>query len=252
MSEFTGNYATWEDALADADGYDVPRILERVREGALKVKNGEAAYEMDSLTYDKLDFFHPFLAQLLHVASCKGNRLNVLDFGGSLGSTYYLYRSFFTELNELKWNIVEQPHFVQVGRREFAEGPLKFYYFVEDCIAKEHPDVILFSGSLQYLEDPYGFLGHVIRFGFEYILFDRTPFIDLDDRITLENVPDFVYGASYPAWFFNEQNFLGMFADDYELLDKFDSFESWDLGDTRAQNKGMLFRRKIAGGLSGG
>jgi hypothetical protein len=64
-----------------------------------------------------------------------------------------------------------------------------------------------------------------------------------DDRITIQHVPPEVYPASYPAWFFNEDKFLSFFAKDYALVEQFDSFEAWDLGDVRSQSKGYVFAK---------
>ena len=35
---------------------------------------------------------------------------------------------------------------------------LNFFYSIKECLESQNPDVILFSGVLQYLEHPYDFL----------------------------------------------------------------------------------------------
>jgi hypothetical protein len=45
---YTGNYSSWQDALANSTGYDSDLILEKVSTALLKVKSGEAVYERDS------------------------------------------------------------------------------------------------------------------------------------------------------------------------------------------------------------
>src|SRR3972149_4197055 len=49
---FTGKYATWEEAKQVSTGYDSDLILEKVRSSSLKIKNGEAVYERDSVLFD--------------------------------------------------------------------------------------------------------------------------------------------------------------------------------------------------------
>jgi putative methyltransferase (TIGR04325 family) len=63
-----------------------------------------------------------------------------------------------------------------------------------------------------------------MSYQFEYIIIDRNPFIDLDrDLISIQIVPEFVYKASYPSWFFQEQKFVELFKDKYTVIKEFDS-----------------------------
>ena len=242
---FSGNYATWEEARKAAGGYDSDVILEKVRDAALKVKNGEAVYERDSVLFDGIQYSWPLLAGLLWVASRNENRLNLVDFGGSLGSTYYQNIRFLDHLAALRWSIVEQPEFVACGKRDFENEHLKFYPDLDECMKDRHPDAILFSSVIQYIEKPYELLANVLRKGFPCILFDRTSFLEKgDDRLTVQKVPAEIYPASYPAWFFNLQKFHAFFEGEYDLVAEFDSFESFRLRDVSAQNKGFIFHRR--------
>jgi putative methyltransferase (TIGR04325 family) len=242
---FFGDYKCWDDARKACGGYDSDVILNRVKNSLLKVKKGEAVYERDSVLFDEIHYSWPLLAGLLWVASCCGNRLNLIDFGGSLGSSYYQNKKFLEHLLELKWSIVEQEKFVECGKEYFGDEHLKFYNDIDQCIVAQRPNAILFSSVIQYLEKPYGLLENVLNQGFVYILFDRTSFLEKgNDRITVQKVPPEIYPASYPAWFFNLDKFLDFFADQYELMAEFDSFETFPLGDVSAQNKGFIFRRR--------
>jgi len=206
--QFSGNYPTWQAALDAAGGYDTPAILARVREAALKVKHGEAVFERDSVCFYHEEYRWPTLACLLRVAAENDGKLRVLDFGGSLGSFYFQHRKHFRDLKEVRWSVVEQPHFVACGREEFQDDVLKFYESIDDCMAAGTVDVVFCSSVLEYLEKPYEILGSMARSGVPYILFDRTPFIEGDcDRLTVQHVPVTIYPASYPAWFFSSVRF---------------------------------------------
>lgn len=245
---YFGNFPSWDDAMELSTGYDSERILQKVRDSLLKVKRGEAVYERDSVLFDKVQYSWPLLAGLLWIASQKGNRINLVDFGGSLGSTYYQNRKFLMQLNELRWNIVEQKSFVDCGKRDFENEHLKFFHELEGCFLEQHPDTILFSSAIQYLERPYSVLGTVRSLGFEFLLFDRTTFIERgEDRITLQKVPPDIYEASYPAWFFNREKFLDFFSANYELVVEFDALAGTiPLGDCFGYDKGFIFRKKEA------
>jgi len=205
---FEGDYASWSEAKCAAGGYDSPAILDRVRAAALKVKRGEAVFERDSVCFYHEEYRWPALACLLRVAAEQGGELRVLDFGGSLGSFYFQHRKHFVGLREVRWAVVEQPHFVQCGNKEFADDVLVFYETIEDCLSAGRIDVIFLSSVLQYLPAPYGWLRIFSETGIPYLLLDRTPFIDQDrDRLTVQHVPPEIYPASYPAWFFSRACF---------------------------------------------
>ena len=160
---FSSNYSSWEMARNASSGYDAEVILERVKAASLKVKQREAVYERDSVIFDRVHYSFPVLAGLLRVAVEHQGYLSVLDFGGSLGSSYYQCRDFLSGVNSLRWSIVEQPHFVSCGQEFFEDEVLKFYNNIDDCIKAEFPQVILLSSVIQYLEHPYDFLKNLIN-----------------------------------------------------------------------------------------
>ena len=240
---FTGKYATWEEAKQVSTGYDSDLILEKVRSSSLKIKNGEAVYERDSVLFDTIQYSWPLLAGILWIASQKENHLNLVDFGGSLGSTYYQNRKFLSHLKEMRWSIVEQKHFVECGKRDFENEHLKFYDDLDECFREQRPDAVLLSGVLQYLEKPYSLLDTVRSLGFEYILVDRTPYLVTGtERLTLQKVPHEIFPASYPCWLLSQQKFLGAMRDRYLLVAEFEGLDKTDVLDSGF--KGFLFRRK--------
>lgn len=215
---FFGDYKSWQEAKKDSIGYDNPAILEKVKNSLLKVKSGEAAYERDSVLFDKVEYSWPVLAGLLWIASQKESGLNVLDFGGSLGSGYFQNLNFLKHLKNFEWNIVEQENFVKCGKEFFEDGKLKFFYNIEECLTVNKVDVLLASSSLQYLEDPYSFIKTASGLNFDYIIIDRTPFFKNKDRIAVQKVNPRIYDASYPAWLINEEKFIGIIKDKYDLV----------------------------------
>ncbi|MBB5395336.1 TIGR04325 family methyltransferase [Mucilaginibacter sp. AK015] len=220
-----GNYPSWQQAAALCDGYDDKLILEKCKNALLQVKNGEAAYERDSVVFDEVQYSEPLIAALQNLASANG-KLCVLDFGGSLGSTYFQNAGHLKHVKNLQWCIVEQGHFVECGKEYFESGQLKFYASVEECMQEQKPDALLLSSVLQYLPEPYLWIKKLIALNIPDIIIDRTSFIQSPavSRITVQNVPPEIYEASYPCWFFNEQEFLKAFSATYSIGDDFDSF----------------------------
>jgi putative methyltransferase (TIGR04325 family) len=223
--------------------------VEKVRRAAIKVKNGGAVFERDSVVFGQVDYSFPVLAALLCSAVESQNRLSVLDFGGSLGSHYYQNRAFLSGVKAIEWSVVEQTAFVESGRNQFQDEILKFYFNVDECLRERNPGVLLLSSVLPYLPDPRGFLASVLRKGFPMIVVDRTPLIPGSrDRLTVQRVPPSVYPASYPAWFFSRDRFLDEFRAGYELCAEFDALAGRIplSGGVTAVDKGFIFRRKIA------
>jgi len=239
---WAGDFDSWADAQKVSSGYNSETILAKVKDSALKVKNGQAAYERDSVLFEEIEYSWPLLAGLMWIAAQSRGELNIIDFGGSLGSTYFQNRKFLQSLSKVRWNIIEQKLFVDTGKRHFEDDVLKFYYDIETCLGKNQPDTILFSSVIQYLEKPYSVLEKVKALNFQFILFDRTPFVDIGrDRLTLQTVPSQICQASYPAWFFDKKKFYAFFENEYEVIS---SFESSDRANIPSTFEGCVFRKK--------
>ena len=240
---FFGDYSSWEEAEKQSTGYHSEIIFEKIKNASLKVRRREAVYERDSVLFDKIQYSWPVLSGLLWIASLNNNRLNVIDFGGSLGTSYYQNRKFLKHLKVLMWNVVEQEHFVKCGKKLFEDEHLKFYSSIEKYLKSgDDPDVILLSGVLEYIEKPYELLSRIFDFSIRYIVIDRTPFsVDGRDVITVQKVPPEIYEGSYPHWFFGLDKFKKFFCEKYELVEEFDSF---DKANFPSSYKGFIFSCK--------
>ena len=220
---FAGNYQNWDVASEHATGYDTDAILAKVLEATLKVKRGEAAYERDSVVFDQIEYVWSVLAGLMWAAARNHGRLNVLDFGGALGSTYFQHRRFLESLADVRWNVVEQAHYVECGNAHIAEGPLRFYPDIAACLAEQTPNVVLLSSVLQYLPDPLGLLDKLSRVGASVMMIDRTPIASLpENRLLVQHVPVSIYQASYPMWVFSGSQLLAHLAQHWRVVSRYD------------------------------
>jgi|WetSurMetagenome_2_1015567.scaffolds.fasta_scaffold119764_2 putative methyltransferase (TIGR04325 family) len=221
---WSGEYTSWSDAQIRCTGYDSEVILEKCMSALLKVKKGEARYERDSVLFDEIQYSWGLLVGLQKAAIENDGKLCVLDFGGSLGSSYFQNKDFLNSLKELQWCIVEQPHFVECGKKYFEDDKLRFYGTIEACLIKHRPNVLLLSGVLQYLEKPYEWIEKFIGLGITYIIIDRASFVEGEkEMLTVQNVPESIYPASYPAWFFNYKHFVQQLIKSYDLILDFEN-----------------------------
>lgn len=225
---FKGRFHDWAVARANSTGYDSDLILEKVRKAQLKVKAGEAAFERDSVLFDRIYYSFPVLAALQYVALRDAGRLSVLDFGGALGSSYFQCQPFLRELEHLQWSVVEQANFVHCGKRLFIDDKLNFFDTIADCVAEKRPNVALLSSVLQYVPEPYAVLDEIMQSGIPVIVVDRTPYSNQDkDFITVQHVPKKIYPASYPCWVFSRARFQAHVDARYKIMTEFDSADGW-------------------------
>jgi putative methyltransferase (TIGR04325 family) len=240
-----GRYNSWSEALGKSTGYNADTVLQRVKAAALKVQSGQAQYERDGIAQDHVEVFYPLLATLLWIASQNKNRLSLIDYGGSLGTSYRQNFPFLKHLESLEWNLIEQKMFVDEGRKSFENEHLKFYYSLGEVLPVSQPQLLLFSSSLQYMEKPYELLEQVKQSNIPYLMIDRTAFInEADDRITIQSVPPAFYDASYPCWFFSEQKMDAFLKDTFEQVYGFESGQKVTLGLEELNYTGKLWKRK--------
>lgn len=199
-----GNYPDWQSAVDASTGYDQEAIFVKVRDAARAVRDGKALWERDSVLFYHKEHNLPLLSALMSVAAWNRGRLRVLDFGGAFGSVYWQHKPLLHKLDALSWNVVEQPHVVACGQKEFSTDALQFWPDMESCAAANQIDVVLFSGVLQYLEFPYERLQQALTLQPYAIIIDRTPFASKGERLTVQHVSQEIYPASYACRWLNK------------------------------------------------
>lgn len=236
-----GNFSSWSAAMKKSEGYDSQEILKKVTASASLVRDGLAVYERDSMLFDHIEYSFPLLSGLLWIAGRNKGILNVMDFGGSLGSSYFQNKLFLDTVPDVNWCIVEQPEVVKTGIEKFEDKRLHFFYSIDECLKSYDIHVVLLSSVLQYLEEPYNLLNNIISYKPEYIIIDRTPFVKRNDRITVQKVNPYIYKGSYPCWFFNKEKFISVLTSRYTLVLDFDSLDKANIS---SEFKGFIFSRR--------
>lgn len=241
---FEGEFATWEEAASRCTGYDAKGILDKVLEATLKVKRGEAAFERDSVLFEEIEYSWPMLAALMWAAARNGGKLNVLDFGGALGSSYFQNRAFLQPLPEVRWSVVEQAHYVEAGTAHIQDKQLRFYKTIEECLSENRPNVILLSSVLQYLESPKSWINELKMVGADIVIIDRAIVNASDcDTIFVQRVPSVIYSASYPCFSLSENRLINAVSPDYVLKSCFSSLPFPALLSIASEFKGYIFER---------
>ena len=246
---FEGGWTDWAAAAAACSGYDDTTILQRVVAATREVVAGRANGERDAVLLDH--WVPPFqiLAPLLRHALRHGGRLDVVDFGGSLGSTYRQCRPYLPRLSALRWQVVEQPGFVAAGRAEFTTDVLSFHALVAELPPPAAPRILLLSSALQYLEHTRQHIDAWGRSSIESVVIDRSPVGDGTHHLACaQHVPRHIYPASYPCWIFSRAQLLEDLQRHWRLLGEFDCPEGRHVSrrGPAFEFKGFLLERPAA------
>lgn len=121
LSQSRELYKSYEDALTlRKNGYQENDLVDVV-------------YEKTRLYRDLLLVQHPFVSEITSLRTLvglslaiRGNKLNVIDFGGACGAHYFLSKSVFGERIRLRWHVVETPKMVSRGIG-LEDGQLRFF-----------------------------------------------------------------------------------------------------------------------------
>ena len=199
---FFGRYGSWQDArAASGKGYVDPAIVPTLVESTERLRQGQRPEE---ITPDSGALLGGLLMAL------RGHRppqCTVLDFGGSLGNHYFNLRRFLPTDWRVQWWVCETDLLANVGRERFANEELRFVSSLED--APDEFDLAIASGSLQYVEQPRHLMRRIASRS-RSLLLDRLPLSrNPADRLSVQIVSPWIYRASYPAWFFSREGFLG-------------------------------------------
>lgn len=237
---FRHGYKSWEDALAKAEGYDSEKITSSLLSAATKVRDGSAVYERDGVLFSEIQYSWPLLAAL-SLSRRESQSLRVLDWGGSLGSSYFQNKDLLESSGcKLDWTIVEQEHLVDLGKREFQSKSLHFSNNLGDFSVGQF-DVAMFGGSICYIPNAEEILLSVKGLGPYGIIFDRTPEArGKEDLFGVQRVNSRIYKASYPIRSFGIGKLGELLSPHYRKIVEWES----DLQpDPATTSKGYVFQK---------
>lgn len=207
-----GPQVSWAAAAERATGWDSPAIAEKALAAALKVKNGAAAFERDSRPYDRIIYSPTILAALV-LAAARHRALNVIDFGGGLGSNYHQHRKLLHALSDVhvSWNVIERAPLAKIGAEQFQTSELRFYADLTDV--RPEDAVLFFTGSLQYVADAFGLLERAVRY-IDIVAVDRLYVSAAPDHaVYLQHLDPKEFGAvTLPMWVFANAKLIAWFA----------------------------------------
>jgi putative methyltransferase (TIGR04325 family) len=157
----------------------------------------------------------------LHRAIDEGAR-RVTDIGGSVGVHYIAYHRYLDYPASLRWQVIEVPSMVRLGRALADKSGLGSLTFSDTLEAGDTPaDVWLAEGSIHYVEhaQPDALLARA-RFRPRYLVLNKLPLHDGEGFVSTQNLGG---GLFAPHHVYNRQRFIdGIEAAGYSLIDRWD------------------------------
>ena len=217
-NRFKYGFKTWDQALSQCDGYDSTKITEALIAASRKVRDGKSAYERDGVVFDAIQHSWQLLAAILGTPR-KGDVLRVLDWGGSLGSTYRQNKELVEAAGiNLSWVIVEQAHIFEIGKAEFQTDKLKFAPDLNRFQAGEF-DLVILASSICYVKEPEVILEKIRSLKPSGIAIDRTPITKSGaGQIGVQRVGGKIYKSSYPIRSFATAELEGFLGSEYKKM----------------------------------
>lgn len=231
---YFGDYPSYEEAVRISGRYSDEIVLEGIKKNHDLYAAGKIRPPLTSLA---------LLSGLLKAFSNLG-RLRVMDFGGSLGSTYFQFQDFLRDVPNLSWSVVELKSLAEYGKNHLETDSLRFFRNADECMKGRKPEVLILGGVLQYTKEPYATLDKLLAYGFEYVLLDRTLLTKRSgDFLKIQKIPRALFGrpTRYPAWVLSEEQLLRKFLGRYELVTSIKSPAPFS--DERSSSNFMMFKR---------
>ena len=110
---------------------------------------------------------------------------------------------------------------MEIGKKEFKDRSLDFYYNLEEFINKninKQIDIFLLSSSLQYIKNYKKIINKVNKLNINYVIILKTPMkLSKKNEIYVEKVPKQIYGTSYSSWVFSKAKLINSLTN-YKLV----------------------------------
>ena len=148
---------------------------------------------------------------------------HMVDFGGHVGIAFYAYQRYLTYPEGFRYTVVDVPAVVERGRELAQERGEARIGFTADPESVGPFDLLLASGSTQYLEpaDPLATLGATGQLP-EHVLLHRIPVHPRHGFVTLQNI-----GTAFcPYRIYRRDAVLhGIDERGYEIVDEWENLE---------------------------
>ncbi len=204
-----GVYKTFDEAVSRIPrvrrvGYDHPEAASLYADSCNSLRPSD---------YSVLFYLAPLLPEVRRL----------FDYGGNLGRSYFPFRRVLTFPPEFQWVVCDVPAVVELGRKVATEKGDRQIAFTEEFGDLSGCEILLTSGTLQFIKEPLSVLISGLRCKPRHIFVNRTAIWDRETYVTLEDLGTIVS----PYIVRNEKEFLDPILKlGYELIDSWECPES--------------------------
>lgn len=225
-----GKYANYNEAFtASKTDYSDEELVSLIYRANKNVISGKYPYERDGVNYKNIQYSYQLNMHVCSLVNEKKNEdlINILDFGGGLGTTYRQF-PFKNKIN--RWSIIEQDRILEIGTNEFCNEKLSFSS-LEQLTQKSNYDVLIFGAVIDFIDDYQAVIKELIyKCKPQMIIVDRTLFTDLTyDFWTVKDTNKNITGhKKYPLCFISEIVF-----NSFMLNHGYQKIDSWLTSDKK-------------------
>ncbi len=131
----------------------------------------------------------------------------LIDYGGSIGITYFGYRHRASFPAGTRWTVVELPELVAQGRRTALQHHADNLEFATELASILDADILLSAGALQFMSESVPGLLEKLSVRPRHIILNKLPLIQGEAYWTLHNFGP----AITPYRVYNEIEFISYF-----------------------------------------
>jgi putative methyltransferase (TIGR04325 family) len=217
-----GVYATFAETGAEPAFFEGTGWLDRIVTRAQQFIDRMAGATVPAAAMTT-EYALPFVAAMIAVP---GRPLRILDFGGSMGTSYLPLRAMLPKDRALDFVVVENAAVCKKGDELFANDE-SLHFRTDMPSAPEKFDIVHFGSSLHYVDDWKGLLDTSSALAPDYLIFTDLPAADNRSFVTTQwfagrriavrfwNVAELIAAVSEMGFeLLLQQRFRGYFSDE--------------------------------------
>ena len=144
----------------------------------------------------------------------------VFDYGGNVGISFHSFKKYMDYPANLEWTACDLPAVTRAGEELAVKEGSAGLTFTNSFEKADGADILLASGSLQYIESPLAESLAKLDARPRHLIINRVPLYDGKPFVTLQSIAT----AFCPYHVFNATDFVRSISDlGYELIDRWEN-----------------------------
>jgi len=247
-------FSSFKEAFRKSESYGGTTFLSRRENEAKKIADG--TFRLSPNDVERFGLAFNNIKPMLDLRK-DAETFRILDIGGCLGEQYIAFRHYLDSEIRLDWTVVDLPDVVSIANETIKNPDIRFFDDLNLC-ESESFDLIIMSGFVALLEDPYSMLDRAYGMDCDFMFLDGVPMIEAgeDDVMMVSDLTDYGY-VSYVLWAFSESKLNSYLLQRYQFMGLWENVKhkrsiiDADRNGYRAVKSGGYMLRKLEGSLVG-